>query len=386
MRSSETKGALSPAQRLELRERIAAGQTHAEVAAAVGCSTKTIQRLLRRTGGLPPRQRARGDRYLRIDEREEISRGLRAGQPLRAIARRLGRAPSTISREVGANGGRQRYRAWAAAARARSAAQRPRTTKLAANVRLRRLVERGLRRRWSPEQIAHRLRRDYPDDPSLHVSHETIYQSLYLPHRTALRNDLTSYLRRGRRRRRPPRRRPGEGRLAHMVSITDRPSEAESREVPGHWEGDLIMGKEGRSAMGALVERCTRYVVLIHLPNGRTAEEVRKALVRRITELQRVALRSLTWDQGKEMAEHLQFTADTGIPVYFCNPRSPWQRATVENTNGLLRQYFPRTSDLTTFSEEEVRRVEQELNDRPRRTLDWQTPAERFDQGVATTA
>jgi len=171
-----------------------------------------------------------------------------------------------------------------------------------------------------------------------------------------------------------------------MVSITDRPSEAESREVPGHWEGDLIMGKEGRSAMGALVERCTRYVVLIHLPNGRTAEEVRKALVRRITELQRVALRSLTWDQGKEMAEHLQFTADTGIPVYFCNPRSPWQRATVENTNGLLRQYFPRTSDLTTFSEEEVRRVEQELNDCPRRTLDWQTPAERFDQGVATTA
>jgi len=386
MRRREARGALSPAMRLEIRERIAAGQTHAEVAAAIGCSTKTIQRLLLITGGLPPRHRARAARSLRIDEREEISRGLEAGQSSRAIAQRLGRAPSTVSREVRANGGRHRYRAWAATVRARAVARRPRATKLAGNDRLRRLVEAGLRRRWSPQQISHRLRRDHPDDASLRVSHETIYRALYVPRRTALPNELTVYLRRGQRRRRPRRHRPGEGRLGHMVPIADRPSEADSREVPGHWEGDLIMGKEGRSAMGALVERSTRYVLLVRLPNGRTAGEVRAALTRRINGLRRADLRSLTWDQGKEMAEHLQLTAETGIPVYFCNPRSPWQRATVENTNGLLRQYFPRTRDLSTFSEDEVTRVEQELNHRPRRILNWHTPAERFHAGGATTA
>ena len=377
---------LSEAERLEIGDRLNGGQTHAEVAAAIGCSTKSIQRLLVRTGGLALRGRCRSLRHLTVAEREEISRGLRAGDSCRAIARRLGRAPSTISREISANGSRQRYRAWRAERRAAEKARRPKVAKLARCPRLRRKVQRLLAERWSPQQIAHRLRLDHPSDPEMHVSHETIYQSLYVQTRGALRKELTAYLRTGRTRRRSPRHRPGEGRLKDMVSISERPAEAADRAVPGHWEGDLILGKLGRSAIGVVVERRSRYVLLLHLPDGRMASHVRRALVERMITLPDQLKRSLTWDQGKEMAEHIRFRIDSGVAVYFCDPRSPWQRGTSENTNGLLRQYFPKGTDLSAHSQDDLDAVARQLNGRPRQTLGWMKPCEVFAKTVAFTA
>ena len=385
MRQRGKYGRLIEADRLEIADRIRGGQTHAEVAAAIGCSTKSIQRLLNRIGGLTPRARNRSPRQLTAAEREEISRGLKAGDSYRAIAMRLGRAPSTISREVAANGSRQRYRAWRAERRAAVKARRPKVAKLARCPRLRRKVERLLAERWSPEQIAHRLRIDHPSDPEMWVSHETIYQSLYVQTRGALRKELTAYLRTGRTRRRSPRHRPGEGRLKAMVSISERPAEAADRAVPGHWEGDLILGKLGRSAIGVLVERHSRYVVLLALPDGRTASHVRHALVTQIVTLPDHLKRSLTWDQGKEMAEHVRFSVESGVMVYFCDPRSPWQRGTSENTNGLLRQYFPKGTELSAHSQDDLDDVARQLNGRPRQTLDWMKPCEVFAKAVAFT-
>lgn len=373
---------LTDGERLELRRQIAGGATHAAAAAAVGCATKTVQVLLVRTGGLTPRERPRSPLRLSLGEREEISRGLQAGESCRTIAGLVRRSPSTVSREVVRSGGRVRYRAWRADKVALRRTRRPKAFKLACCARLREAVERLLERRWSPQQIAHRLVRDYPDDMEMRVSHETIYRSLFVQARGALRHELARCLRSGRAQRRPHRRMHGPGELSDMVLISARPAEAADRAVPGHWEGDLILGQAGRSAIGTLVERRSRLVMLVALPDGRTAERVRPALARRIRTLPVELRRTLTWDRGKELAQHVRFTVDTGMQVYFCDPRSPWQRATNENTNGLLRQYFPKGSDLAVHDQKHLNAVARELNGRPRRTLDWKTPAEAFAEVV----
>jgi IS30 family transposase len=315
---------------------------------------------------------------LTIVEREEIWRHLALGASHRQIAGQLGRAPSTIAREVSRHGGGD-YRAWPAEERARRAAARPRESKLVSQPVLRREVTKGLRRRWSPQQISARLRLDYPNNPEMQVSHETIYRSLFVQGRGALRKALTQCLRTGRVQRRPQGRAATRGRLLEMAMIADRPAEAADRAVPGHWEGDLLLGRSGGSAIATLVERQSRYVLLQRLPVGRTAVHVRRALTRRIRSLPTQLRRSLTWDQGKEMAQHRAFTVATGVQVYFCDPHSPWQRATAENTNGLLRQYLPRSSDFADLSQRQLDRIARELNGRPRQTLNWDTPASVFN-------
>jgi len=286
---------------------------------------------------------------------------------------------------VGLNGGRQRYRAWRAEAGAAHRGRRPRLAKLARNARLRHTIERLLEAHWSPQQIAQRLRHDHPDDQEMRVSHETIYQSLFVQGRGALRTELSRCLRSGRVRRRPRGRIPQGGRLTDMVFISERPAEIEDRAVPGHWEGDLLIGTANRSAIGTLVERQTRYVLLVALPGGRSAEHVRTALASRIMTLPEELRRSLTWDRGKEMAEHVRFTVDTGVQVYFCDPRSPWQRGSNENTNGLLRQYFPKGTDLSVHDQAHLDAVARELNGRPRQTLGWLKPSEALAKVVAST-
>ena len=371
--------------RMELLARVRRGQSHREAAVAVGCSTKAVQRLLVRTGGIQCRSEDTGHR-LSLTEREEISRRLARGESCRQIARQLGRAPSTITRDVAANGAASAYRACRAAERARRLAARPKRAKLAMSAPLRHQVEAGLRRRWSPQQIVARLRRDFPGDPTMRVSHETIYQSLFVQGRGALRRELTHALRTGRTQRRAQGRSVLTGRLAQMVPIRERPAEVEDRAVPGHWEGDLLLGRHGQSAVGTLVERQSRFLLLFRLPRGRQATYVRAALVRQIRALPTHLRRSLTWDQGKEMADHRAFTVATGVQVYFCDPRSPWQRGTNENTNGLLRQYLPRPIDLNTLTQRQLTAIARELNQRPRQTLGWDTPADYFARHVAMTA
>jgi transposase, IS30 family len=377
---------LSRTDRAQIEKLIRAGATFEVAAEAVGCSTKSIQRFLALTGGLKSRLKERSPLRLSLGEREELSRGLVGGESLRTIASRLGRAPSTVSREVAWSSCRNGYRAWRADEEAMVRARRPKPAKLAVNSRLCREVERGLRARWSPQQIAARLVSDYPDDLKMRVSHETIYRTLFVQARGALRKELTTCLRTGRAQRRPQMRseQSGAGRLQNMVLISDRPPEIEDRAVPGHWEGDLIIGKGGRSAIGVLVERASRYVVLLHLPHGRTAEDVRAVLTRQISKLPNELRRTLTWDQGKEMAEHVQFTTDTNVTVYFCDPHSPWQRGSNENTNGLLRQYFPSKADLSLHSAAHLNAVARELNNRPRQTLNWMKPSEVFGRTVAS--
>jgi IS30 family transposase len=371
--------------RAQIERLIWGGETFAAAAAVVGCSTKSIQRYLALNGGLKQRVKERSALRLSLAEREELSRGLVAGDTLRAIAKRLGRAPSTISREVAWNG-RDRYRAWRADSEAIRRGQRPKPAKLAVDSRLCRAVEGGLRAQWSPQQIAARLISDYPDDLTMRVSHETIYRTLYIQARGALRKELTTCLRTGRAQRRPHLRseQTGVGRLRNMILISDRPPEVEDRAVPGHWEGDLIIGKGGRSAIGTLVERSSRYVVLLHLPHGRSAEDVRAALTRQVSKLPAELRRTLTWDQGNEMAEHILFSTDTNMDVYFCDPHSPWQRGSNENTNGLLRQYFPKKSDLSVHSAAHLNAVARQLNNRPRQTLNWMKPSEVFGRTVAS--
>jgi len=322
---------------------------------------------------------------LSLAEREEISRGLRAGESLRQIASGMGRATSTVSREVGANGGRRRYRAWLGEARAARRVRRPRLTRLARDPRLRRAVEQLLAERWSPQQVAARLRHDHPNEPGLWVSHETIYQSLFVQGRGALRAELTRCLRRGQTRRRPVGHFRPVGSMRDMILISERPAEAEDRAVPGHWEGDLIAGTYNRSAIGTLVERQTRFVILIALPEGHSASQVRTALAERVVSLPDQLRRSLTWDRGREMAQHVAFTVETGLPVYFCDPHSPWQRGSNENTNGLLRQYFPKGTDLSVHSQAHLDAVARELNGRPRQTLGWMKPSEALAKIVAMT-
>jgi IS30 family transposase len=327
---------------------------------------------------------------LSVDERIVIADLWREGRSVRSIAAEVGRDPSTVSRELRRNAHPETgdYRPHTAQARADARRPRPKNGKLATSLRLRQAVQDGLDRRWSPEQIVRRLRRDFPDQPGMHVTHETIYQALYVQGRGELRRELTRALRTGRAARRP--RRPAGTRpsrfAAPMVMISDRPAEVTDRAVPGHWEGDLIIGKDHASAIGTLVERATRYVLLVHLGQGRGAEQVRDALLATVATLPTHLKRSLTWDQGAEMALHHQFSTAADMPVYFCDPHSPWQRGSNENTNGLLRQYFPKGTDLTAHSPDHLAAVAAELNGRPRKTLGWDTPAERLAKLLTETS
>jgi len=377
---------LSQADRAQLERLIRAGETYATAATMVGCSEKSVQRYMALTGGLKSRLKERSPLHLSLAHREDVSRGLVAGDSRRAIATRLGRSPSTISREVARNGGRDDYRAVNADTAALERGRRPKPSKLLQNSRLRQEVARGLLARWSPQQIAAQLVREYPDDLDMRVSHETIYKTLFVQARGGLRKELTAFLRTGRRQRRPHMRtaRSGKGRLQNMIMISERPPEAEDRAIPGHWEGDLIIGKGGRSAIGTLVERASRHVTLLRLPNGRSADDFRVALTRTIAKLPAELRRTLTWDQGKEMADHVRFSTDTNMQVYFCDPHSPWQRGSNENTNGLLRQYFPSGTDLSLHSTAHLNAVARQLNGRPRKTLGWMKPAEVYARSVAS--
>jgi IS30 family transposase len=320
---------------------------------------------------------------LSVDEREQILRGLTQDESLSSIARSLGRSPSTITREVKANGGRERYSVWGSHHRARDQTRRPKPAKLCRGPLLTE-VSKWLGQLWSPQEISKRLRLVYPDDLEMRVSHETIYQSLYVQGRGELRRELARCLRSGRTHRKSQSGARG-GRVTDMVMISDRPAEVEDRAVPGHWEGDLILGAGGRSAVGTLVERSTRLTLLLHLPDGRTGIEVEKAMRRAVKSLPRELSRSITWDQGVEMCRHLDFTVKTGIPIYFCDPHSPWQRGSNENTNGLLRQYMPKGTDLTKHSAADLRKFQRSLNGRPRKTLGYMTPWEKFTELVALT-
>ncbi len=367
---------ISEAKRLEMRTLYWAGMGTLRIAELVGCHHSSITLLIRKVPW-PPRKRSK--LRLSLLEREEISRGLAAGHSMRAIARRLNRAASTISREV-ATKTRSEYRAWMGEERADRLAARPKPSKLESAPHLKLYVETGLENLWSPTQIATRLKTDYPDDSSMRISPETIYQSLFIQGRGTLRKELTKHLRQGRTGRRPRGPRGEPGKMRGMVNISKRPAEVADRAVPGHWEGDLIIGKNQLSAIGTLVERTTRFVMLLYLPNGRTAEHVRMALTQKILTLPAELRRSLTWDQGRELAEHAKFTVETGVKVYFCDPHSPWQRGSNENTNGLLRQYFPKGTDLSVHDQAELDRVARQLNGRPRQTLNWRTPHEKLNE------
>ena len=434
-----------PVARREHRQRfwaaIARGVSSEDAAAAAGVSAPVGVRWFREGGGMASVSlRPLSGRYLSFSEREEIALLRAGGAGVREIARQLRRAPSTISRELRRNAatrsGRLEYRATTAQWHADRRARRPKPAKLATNEKLRRYVQERLagtitspdgasaagpavtwigrrhgRRKdrrwaksWSPEQIANRLPLDFPDDPSMRISHEAIYQSLYVQGRGALRRELTACLRTGRALRVPRARTRGRGKgfVQPEIMISERPAEAEDRAVPGHWEGDLILGL-GSSAIGTLVERTTRYVMLLHLPRmsghgneprvkngpaltGHGAAAVRDAIATSILTLPEQLRRSLTWDQGAEMAEHAQLRIDTGIEIYFCDPRSPWQRGSNENTNGLLRQYFPRGTDLSRHSADELAAVALALNSRPRKTLGWRTPAEALNDHLLTSS
>jgi transposase, IS30 family len=376
-----------------------------EAAAVAGVSVSAGRLWFAQAGGMSPLEldAPRTDRFLSLAEREEISIMLAQGETKRAIARRLGRAASTISREVTKNTRRYRgagpepYRAHLAQKRADVAKARPKPAKLATTPRLQAEVQRRLSDGNSPEQIAGRLQRDFPDDPEMRVCHETIYQALYVQGRGALRRELAACLRTGRAVRKPRRRGHAErrGKIPDMVNISDRPPEVADRAVPGHWEGDLIMGGTGtRSAIGTCVERSTGTVFLLHLPDGYGAVEVQHALVAKMTELPTILRKTLTWDQGREMTNHAQIADAADLDIYFCDPHSPWQRGSNENTNGLLRQYFPKGSDLSIHTPERLDEVATLLNNRPRKRHDWRTPAEVLDEllcqppnqpGVATT-
>jgi IS30 family transposase len=372
--------------RLQIIRLAAKGASYREILEQVDTSMGSITVALREWGGV-----TRSDvvwepspKRLSLEERFEIRVGLEVGRSLTAIARGLGRAPSTVCREVRANGGRDGYRPLAAHRRAAWCARRPKPTKLAANGALCGRVVADLERWWSPKQIQRRLRVEFADRPEMWVSHETIYKSIYIQGRGELRRELARCLRTGRARRRPQGRMERRGSIPNMVMISERPAEADDRAIPGHWEGDLIIGKNNKSAIATLVERSTRYVTLARISDQR-AETVRRALLERVATLPEHLWRSLTWDQGRELAQHQLFTVATGIDVYFCDPHSPWQRGSNENTNGLLRQYFPKGTSLRNVTQDHLDAVAVQLNGRPRETLDWQTPAERLAQLVATT-
>ena len=346
----------------------------------------TVQGALARTGGIRPAERRRSRLALTATEREEISRGIVAGQSIRAIASQLGRAPSTVSRELRRNGGRRRYRATNAEQAAWDRAHRPKTCKLANNHALARIVAKKLKLHWAPRQIAGWLKRHYPGDENMQVSHETIYRTLFIQARGALKKELLKHLRRTRAMRRSrhhTQKGPDHGQIVDAVSIRERPAEVEDRAVPGHWEGDLLCGTKD-SQIATLVERHSRYVMLVRVPSKDTKTVV-NALIKQAHKLPRELYKSLTWDRGSEMANHKRFSLATDIDVYFCDPQSPWQRGSNENTNGFLRQYFPKGMDLSNVHQNRLNAVAKQLNERPRETLNFETPAERFNQCVAST-
>ena len=376
---------LSREQLEELWRRWKQRQTLAEIGAALACSLYTVHSAVRRHGGIAPRPRRRARWALSLGEREEISRGLAAHRSVRAMARALGRPPSTISREIRRHGGRAHYRAARADAGAWRRARRPKVCRLRANARLRSIVAAKLKADWSPQQIAAWLTRTYPHDPTMRISHETIYRTLYVQARGALKQELVRHLRRQRTLRRPGGTRAGQGQaqIVGAVSIAERPATVADRAVPGHWEGDLLLGTH-RAGIATLVERHSRYVMLLK-PTGRETAPVIDALIRGIRRLPAHLRRSLTWDRGLEMADHARFTVATDVQVFFCDPRSPWQRGSNENTNGLLRQYFPKGKDLMHVTQRHLDAVAHKLNTRPRQTLGWRTPAEVFASTVALT-
>jgi IS30 family transposase len=368
----------TPADEDEIWRRMRAGHSMKPAARALGLPTSTVRSYLVRCGGIRPAPRRRSPGRLSLLDREEISRGLAAGLSLRTIAAGLGRAPSTISREVATHGGRDRYRAAPADQLAWVRARRRQACKLATHPVLRAMVAEKLQHeQWSPQQIAGWLKTTYPDDPEMQVSHETIYRTLFIQSRGALRKELTAHLRTGRVIRRPAGTRLPDGRGGRpgILNISERPAEAVDRAVPGHWEGDLVFGKR-MTPVATLVERSTRFVMLVALPGGHKADLVADALAAKITTLPAALARTLTWDQGHEMAEHVRFTQETGIEVYFCDPRSPWQRGSNENTNGLLRQYLPRTLDFRTLTQADFDAIADKLNGRPRQTLGFKTPSQ----------
>jgi IS30 family transposase len=377
---------ISDTQRAELWRRYRAGEPVHRIAQALGQrSSSNIYRALEATGGIAPMQRSRSPRVLSFSEREEISRGIAAGEAFRVIARRLSRAVSTVSQEVTRHGGRGQYRATEADSAAWESARRPKPCVLSRNRALQRIVAVKLKQDWSPQQIAGWLKEQYPGDSEMWVSHETIYRSLFVQARGALKKELIGHLRSRRRIRRPRHAIDGrtKERIAGAVSIRERPAEVEDRAVPGHWEGDLVEGSRG-TFIATLVERQSRFVVLVKLPDKRT-EVVVDALIKAVRKLPVALRKSLTWDRGSELSEHARFTVATDVKVFFCDPYSPWQRGSNENTNGLLRQYFPKGKDLSAFTQAQLDVVASKLNTRPRETLQWKTPAYILETSVSTT-
>lgn len=367
-------------------ERWQKGESLQHIAQLFDRNHSSIQGILAESGGIKPTPRCRSKLALTLNEREEISRSVATGQSIRSVAARLERAPSTISRELKRNGGQECYRASQADQAAWDRAHRPKRCKLVQNRALAHIVAGKLHWQWSPEQIAGWLKRTYPGDENYQVSHETIYRSLFIQARGALKKELLQHLRRTRamRRSRHHTQKTGDhGRIIDAVSISERPATVEDRAVPGHWEGDLLFGGRN-SQIATLVERNTRYVMLVKVA-GKDTETVVNALIENARKLPQELYKSLTWDRGKEMADHKRFTLATDIKVYFCDPQNPWQRGTNENTNGLLRQYFPKGTDISSYSQAKLNAVARRLNERPRKTLNYETPAERFSQSVAST-
>ena len=367
-------------------ERWKKGESLQQIAQLFDRNHSSVSRILAETGGIRPQQRCRSQTALSLAEREEISRCLVAGQSIRFIASQLDRAPSTISREIKRNGGRDCYRASQADQATWDRAYRPKACKLAQYRSLAHIVAGKLQLQWAPQQIAGWLKHTYPRDNDYHVSHETIYRSLFIQARGALNKELLQHLRRTRAMRRSrhhTQKGENHGKITDAVSISERPASVQDRAVPGHWEGDLVFG-DRNSQIATLVERQTRYVMLVKVAS-KDSETVINALIKHARTLPQELYKSLTWDRGKEMAEHKRFTLATDISVYFCDPQSPWQRGSNENTNGLLRQYFPKGIDISKYSQAQLNGVARRLNERPRMTLDYETPAERFSQLVAST-
>lgn len=386
---------------------IRAGQLRTEAAITMGLGERTGIRWFSQAGGVVPAHvtAQRSGRYLSLGEREEIFVGVQRGSSIRFIAKSLGRAPSTVQRELARNmsqqyrtrsrlegrPGRHRTRPWEyrpslAQRRADSKAGRPKWAKLKTNPELRDLVQAKLWEKLSPKQIARELQFEFPNNPEMWVSHEAIYQSIYVQGRGALRRELAVHLRTGRELRKPRNKRASRNHIADMVNISQRPAEVNDRAVPGHWEGDLIMGKNGKSAIGTLVERTTRFVMLLHLANGHSPLQVQEAMVTATQKLPDFIWKSLTWDQGNEMRNHLQIKVATGLQIYFCDPASPWQRGSNENTNGLLRQYFPKSTDLRAHDADYLDFVAAQMNRRPRETLGWMRPAEALGRLLSTAS
>jgi IS30 family transposase len=377
---------LSSAQRADMWSRWKAGQSLHEIGRALAKSHVVIQFLLARHGGIAPPVRRRSQRSLTLAEREDISRGIASGSSMRVIAQRLTRACSTVSREVARHGGRAQYRANQADQQAWESALRPKRCRLATQGKLQELVAGKLLQDWSPQQISGWLKRQYPEDESLRVSHETIYRSLFIQARGALKQELVKHLRSERRIRRSRHSSVhghSQGRIVDAISIRERPAEVEDRAVPGHWEGDLLRGARN-SHVATLVERHSRFCMLVKVPGKDTATVV-DALSRQVCKLPPSLRRSLTWDRGLEMAQHKEFTVATDVKVYFCDPQSPWQRGSNENTNGLLRQYLPKKADLSSYSQSDLDEIALRLNQRPRKTLGFQTPADKLQASVAST-